>query len=56
MLMEYLGTIDYRHDEGKGKKSPICIHLSAQGNEKGLAFGPDFSNLGRAFYVHEANV
>lgn len=40
--VKYISSIDSSLDNGKDETSPLCIHLSAHGNNKGLAFGDDF--------------
>lgn len=45
---KYISSIDASHDEKSRRDIPLCIHISAHGNEKGIGFGGDFlewSNL-----------
>jgi len=41
-LCKYISSISSEHDKNKRKGIPLCIHISAHGNEDGLAFGKDF--------------
>lgn len=38
----YISSITSDHDKNNRKSIPLCVHLSAHGNEKGLGFGKDF--------------
>ena len=41
-LCGYISSITSKHDNKNRKSIPLCVHLSAHGNEKGLVFGKDF--------------
>lgn len=39
---QYISSIDSAHGDKDESESPLCIHISAHGNKKGVAFGSDF--------------
>lgn len=39
---KYISSIDVDHDFKSREKVPLCIHISAHGNQKGIGFGGDF--------------
>ena len=38
----YISSINSVHDINHRKNIPLCIHISAHGNERGIGFGKDF--------------
>lgn len=42
--IRYISTIDKAHDRADKRNEPLCIHLSAHGNEEGLDFGDGLKN------------
>lgn len=40
-VCNYIASIDEEQDEFEREKVPICIHISAHGNKRGLVFGND---------------
>lgn len=38
----YISSIDVDHDENTDEDVPLCIHISAHGNDDGVSFGNDF--------------
>lgn len=50
-ISKFIGSIDSEHDEKRREKVPICIHISAHGNEDELGIGssdvkwPELFNL-----------
>ena len=45
---DYISSIDNIHVT-RSKQRPLCIHLSAHGNERGVSFGRDFLNWQQLF-------
>lgn len=45
---DYISSIDDIHAT-RTKQRPLCIHLSAHGNERGVSFGRDFLNWQQLF-------
>lgn len=41
-VCNYISSISTDHDDKRRKRVPLCIHLVAHGNIKGLGFGKDF--------------
>ncbi len=39
---KYISSIDVDHDGQSKRGVPLCIHISAHGNENGIGFGSDF--------------
>ncbi|CAH1531253.1 conserved hypothetical protein [Vibrio harveyi] len=46
---QYISSIDSNHDDDEERDAPLCIHISAHGNRKGVAFGSDFVSWRKLF-------
>jgi len=46
---DYISSIDNNYGAGRERKVPLCIHVSAHGNERGVSFGKDFLDWRRLF-------
>ncbi len=46
---DYISSIDNIYSSDRLKKVPLCIHVSAHGNQHGVSFGRDFLDWRRLF-------
>ena len=52
---EFIASIDEAHDTNDKPKLPVCVHISAHGNEQGVVMGPkmlSWSELANAILPH----